>query len=214
MGFLSKLFGRKTGADWTEIADEKRAHFAKHLGEPTDSVIFSPLPFQFGGMVNLWVFPNKIPGAILTTMQLVAPGRTDQKKGPLGKYELAMAVKEDLSTVEQLQAESDNPDSSLNLVRRLITAISGYSQMAVLQPGETAELPTEDPEEPSIYLLFDTIIKPDNATLIGNDTLALLLIMKITKQDFVYKETHGGEALIKQLKEAKRYPYTQASQSQ
>jgi len=211
MGFLSKLFGRKSAPDWTLIADEKRAYFSKFLGEPADAVLFSPIPIQFGGMADLWIFPNKIPGTILTTMQLVAPGRTPQKTGKLGKFEIAMVIREDISDTSSLESENENPDSNLNLVRGLLTAMSLFTEMAILQPGETAEIPTEDPLEPSIYILFDCLIKPDSSNLIGNETIALLLAMKITKQDFAYKETHGGKVLIQKLKEAKRYPYTQAT---
>lgn len=208
MGLFNKLFKRNEPGDPFDLYDEKVGHFEKHFGAMHKQVLASPIPWQFGGAIDLWIFPNsKIDGTILTSMQLVANGNTPQKKGTLGKYELAAVLRE-TPPAESLPTDEDSPfNTNLYKARSLLTGLAHYSEMAILKPGETAEIPSDDPDTPNTYLLFDVLLTPDPVNIVGKDPIAVLLVMEITKSEFEHKQNHGGQSLINTLKQAGAYPY-------
>tara|TARA_R110000782_G_scaffold53205_7_gene113435 strand:- start:12471 stop:13109 length:639 start_codon:yes stop_codon:yes gene_type:complete len=202
MGFLGRLFGSSGGGgDWSDEGyyNAKRALLTRHLGEPDESVLAAIIGWPVGGPVDLWLFPSD-SGTVFTTMQLVGPGRTEQKRSSLGKYELAAATARRKGIDGDLdEAASPWLDRAMS-VRSMLTAIGHYSSMGRLEPMQTAEIPGE---EKNTCVVFDRAI--GNETLAG-EPFGLLWCIAVHPEELAFARSAGTEALIARLKQAGVYP--------
>jgi hypothetical protein len=89
----------------------------------------------------------------------------------------------------------------------LFTTIGFYSREVVLNPYETCEVPTGNGEE-NICLVLD-LYAPDNKKfIIGDRQHHLLLCLQIFRSEMDFARENGSEELIKKLKQAGHYPYS------
>ncbi len=73
--------------------DAKRAALERVLGPMHDVVGHAVLPFQLGGAVDMYYFPNGIRGTGFATMELIEPDRSGPKPNRIGTYELVAFTK-------------------------------------------------------------------------------------------------------------------------
>ena len=223
---IKALLGRGEGVHWSNDAvyGAKSEAFAQHLGEAHDLVIAAVVGWDVGGPADLWVYPNHVPGSVLVTMQLATPGGTDQRRGSLGYYELAMATRHPPGPMFEADGEAeDGPDGSdpdvdapdreltpfgeaASDIRLFLTNLGRYTSMAVLEPGQTAEFPTE--EMGTVYLVFDALIGRDAGVRVLGKPCGVLLAMRVHESELGYAREHGTPALLEKLREAGAYPYS------
>jgi hypothetical protein len=202
MGFLGRLLGSKGGGgDWSDPGyyDAKRAVMARHLGEPDESVLAAIIGWPVGGPVDLWLFPSE-RGTVFTTMQLVGPGRTAQKRSSLGKFELAAATARRKGVDGDLDEEGSPWLGRAMFLRSMLTSIGHYSSMARLEPLQTAEIPGD---EENTCVVFDRAIGGE--TLAG-EPFGLLWCIAVHPEELAFARSHGTEALVERLKAAGVYP--------
>ena len=103
----------------------------------------------------------------------------------------------------------EGAESPFNQIERRIcgtlTMIGIYSKDAVLNPGETCELPVDDEENKC--LIFNRY--PELAPLIiGDRRHHLLLCLEIFRSEMLYAMENGSVHLFEKLKAAGHYPYS------
>ncbi|MES2130785.1 MAG: suppressor of fused domain protein [Bacteroidota bacterium] len=215
MSFFKKLFGakdQKPGPSSQEHNDEafqkdydlKLKGLEAILGTMHHMVGHAIIPFSIGGAVDMYYFPNHIKGTGFATMELLEPDGKGPLPNRLGTYELVAFTKQPYTDIEGEQ-------TAFNLIERKIcgifTKIGFYSRQAVLNPNETCEVPNKQGEE-NTCLVFD-LYNPDNKEfMIGDSKHHLLLCLQVYRSEMEYARASGTKELIKKLKEAGHYPYS------
>lgn len=210
MNIFKKIFGKKeikqefTQEEYDRDDELKTAGLEYVLGKFHNEVGHAIIPFEIGGAVDMYYFPNGIKGTGFATMELINPDGTGPIPNRLGTYELVAFTK-----LDYVQ-ETEQPDP-FNLIERhicgIFTDIGHYSFDAKLEPLETAEIP-QDEGEPNLCIIFDEY-KPDGKEFkIGQRKHGLLLVMEVHKDEMEYAMANGTGKLIEKLKEKGYYPYS------
>lgn len=211
MSFIKKLFSKKEPVR-TEFSEEefeinddlKTKGLEAVLGEMHDIVGHAIIPFEIGGAVDMYYFPNHIKGTGFTTMELLDPDGNGPLPNKFGTYELVSFTNKDYD-------QSEDSQTPFNLIERKIcgihTNIGSYSFMAVLSPNETCEIPNDEGEENTciVFYLYEPNGKP---FMIGNRKHHLLLCIQIFRSEMEYSREYGSNELLKKLKESGHYPYS------
>ena len=210
MNIFKKIFGKKetkkefTQEEYDKDYELKMAGLEYVLGKSHNLVGHAIIPFEVGGAVDMYYFPNGIKGTGFATMELLKPDGTGPIPNRLGTYELVAFTK--LDYVQD--SVETNP---FNLIERhicgILTGIGFYSFQAKLEPFETCELPQNE-GEPNLCLIFDEY-KPDGKEFkIGDKKHGLLLIMEVHRDEMEFAMANGTGKLIEKLKEKGYYPYS------
>jgi hypothetical protein len=214
MSFFKKIFGgdkKKEPISEPEFSqeqydkdyEEKEKGLEVVLGKMYGMVGHAIIPFEVGGAVDMYYFPNHIQGTGFATMELLDPKGNGPKPNRLGTYELVAFTKE-------LYNESEKSPTAFNLIERrvcgIFTTIGNYSFQAVLNPNETCEVPTDGEE--NRCLVFDNY-QPDNKQFkIGDRNHHLLLCLEVFRSEMEFARQNGSEELFNKLKAAGHYPYS------
>lgn len=174
------------------------------LGKSDSLVGHAIIPFEVGGAVDMYYYPNGIiNGTGFSTMELIQPDGTGPIPNRNGTYELLAFTK--------LKSTSDtSKTNAFNLIERRIceifTSTATYSFDAKLEPGETMEIPKEG--APNICIVLDEY-KPDNKDFfIGDRKHGLLLLIEVFRDEMEFAMENGSDELLRKLKERGHYPYS------
>lgn len=186
--------------------EAKKAALERVLGPMHDNVGHALIPFQLGGAMDMYFFPNGIPGTGFATMELIEPDGCGPKPNRIGTYELVAFTKQTMPSPSD--DSEDHPFSQIeSRLCGLLTTIGAYSYDAVLKPGETAEGP--GPEgEPNICLIFDNYAPDGTPFEINGKKHCLLLLIEVFRSEMEYARMKGTAAVLSKLKEAGHYPYS------
>lgn len=208
--FLKKLFPQKatpkefTNEELEQDYELKKAGLEYVLGKSHELVGHAVVPFELGGAVDMYYFPNGISGTGFATMELIQP----DGKGPIpnntGTFELVAFTK--------LDFVQDAPETHpFSIIERqicgILTGIGFYAFDAKIQPLDTCEMPKNE-NEPKLCLIFDDYKPNGKDFIIGNRKHGLLLVMEVHKDEMEYAITNGTKKLIGKLKEKNFYPYS------
>jgi hypothetical protein len=214
MSFLKKLFGKQkkekdtpdpafSQEQWDLDYEQKTIGLEAILGKMHELVGHAIIPFSIGGAVDMYYFPNHIPGTGFATMELLDPSGDGPKPNNLGTYEL-------VAFTRHLIDSNQAADSSFNQIERrvcgIFTRIGNYSSRAVLNPGDTCEVPTDGEE--NRCLIFDHYNPNGIEFEIGSKTHHLLLCLEVFPQEMKYAREQGSLGLLAMLKEKNYYPYS------
>ena len=207
MNLFKKLFGKKApqkeGVSEEEYYELKSAGVERVLGESHPMVGHAIIPFDIGGAVDMYYYPNHIKGTGFVTMELIKPDGSGPIPNQLGTYELVAFTKHDYT--------GDSEDTtSFNLIERrvcgIFTSTGNYSFQAKLKPGDTCEVPRDD--EPNRCLVLDEYIPDGKEFYIGDKKHHLLLLIEVFPQEMQYARENGSAQLLNKLKEQGYYPYS------
>jgi hypothetical protein len=213
MSFLKKLFGGKkeieipvkefTEEELNKDYELKEQGLESVLGKMYKMVGHAIIPFSIGGAVDMYYFPNHIPGTGFATMELLDPDGNGPLQNHLGTYELVAFTK------LAINEDSENTND-FNLIERrfcgILTTIANYSFQAVLNPNETIEVPNGTKENNCLLLV---LYKPENKEFkIGEREHHLLLCLEVFRSEMEYARKNGSEKLLDILKEKEIYPYS------
>ncbi len=210
----------------TEFSDEEYEQFGQARQEALERILgpmhnmvgHAVIPYYLGGNVHMYYFPNGIPGTGFATMELIQPDGSGPLPGDMGAYELVAFTKlpisagadADLAISGGAQSEKKPQTPYQKIERRIcsiFTSIANYSSQAVLNPGETCEIPSGE-NQPNICLIFDEYA-PDNIPFeIDGERFGLLLCLEIFPEEMNYARENGPDALLEKLKRAGHYPYS------
>lgn len=201
---------KKKSAPRTEFTDEEHEqHFElkmegmeRVLGESYELVGHAFIPFDVGGAVDMYYFPNGIEGTGFATMELIYPDGYGPVKNSLGTYELVAFTRHKISK------EKDGDFSKIERrMCKVFTELGFYTKEACVEPCETCEVP-QDEGEPNICLIFDEYVPEGKQFKIGNKKHGLLLVIELFPEEMHYAMKNGGQKLLDLLKEKGYYPYS------
>jgi len=211
-------FGKKefTPEELEALYEAEEKGLEKILGPIDDVVGHALIPFQVGGAVDMYYFSKHLPGTVFATIELINPDGTGPKPNRIGTYELMTCTKlkrnpESKETYQERNKRVGEgrltPFEEMECrMKGIMTSIGFYSFDAVIQPGETAELPLDDNE--TVPLVFDEYSTPENPFQINGKRHGLLLIMEIFPSELEYARNNGSGALFEKLKAQGVYPYS------
>ena len=188
MGLLSFL--KSSGQNFDFNSDEIQKQICSILGQHSDTVLHSPVPFDMGfdigGGSDVYMYTNHIDGIVYLTSDLIGK---KQHKNKLGNYELMICLPQ-------------KNDWGANLISKL----AYFTLESTLNSGETMDLGGN-------FILNDSKIK---ALLfskyadfnVKGQRYGILLIIGITSDELEWAKENGGEKLIEKLKEKGIYPKT------
>ena len=214
MNFFKKLFGSKENKQESpkrEFSEDelnndyelKTQGLENVLGSMHGVVGHAIIPFEIGGAVDMYYFRNHIPGTGFATMELLDPDGNGPKRNRIGTYELVAFTKLEYNEDEQNQ-------NAFNQIERRIcgvfTTIGNYSSQAILNPGETVEIPNGTNE--NNCLIFDNYNPEGKGFKIGDRNHHLLLCLEVFRNEMDFARKNGTGKLIELLKEKGVYPYS------
>lgn len=192
--------------EYNQHYESKQTSLEQILGPMHDLVGHAIIPFQVGGAVDMYYFPNGIKGTGFATMELIEPDGTGPKPNRIGTYELVAFTKIPIPPTEE-----EKEDHPFNKIERrmcgILTTTGLYSYEAVLNPGETCEVPGGE-GEPNQCLMFDEYAPDGKSFEINGTKHCLLLCLEVFRSEMEYAMENGSTAVLKKLKEAGHYPYS------
>jgi len=193
---------RESTEKWYE---RKSAFMASRLGPQHDTVMHALIPFALGGGLDLYYYPNGIPGTCISTKELCEiPG-----EGPSNRvfscYELVMFTRVPLAL-----DDAKNPATPFGRIHAIINdvlnPIAQYcGSSVILNPCESCEFPADMDGVGGMCLLFDGYgCWPDKEA----GEFGLMLLMAIHRSELEFIQKNGSERLLERLKGAGVYPYS------
>jgi hypothetical protein len=206
---LKGLFGRgkppedPSEEEYSRDHEQKQAGLEAVLGPMHDTVGHAFIPFQFGGAMDMYYFPQPGGGTAFATMELIEADGSGPKPSRIGVYELVAYTRHSV-----LDAREESPFSTIE--RRMcgiFTTIGRHAYNAILNPLETAEVPMGE-GEPNRCLVFDEVKAGEAEFRIGDRKHGLLLCIEVFPQELAYARKEGTAALLGLLKEKGHYPFS------
>jgi hypothetical protein len=213
---------RFSAAQFERHAQAKEAALERILGPMNDLVGHAPIPFQGGGNVDMYYFTSGIPGTAFATMELIEPDGSGPRPNRVGTYELVAftrltGIVRAYDLLPRGQQSPSNPPSRskeeipfVTIERRMcriLTAVGRFAHGAVLNPGDTCELPM-GAGAPNACLIFDEYSPAGIPFEIDGQRHGLLLCLEVFRSEMEYAMKNGSASVLKGLKEKGFYPYS------
>lgn len=208
LGKLKKMFGKKekpqfTDEQYQQHYELKKQGLEKVLGEMYPLVRHAVIPFQVGGAVDIYYFPNALEGTGFVTMELIEPDGSGPRPSRIGTYELVAFTRRKIG--------DENDKAAFKQIERrlcgIFTIVGRYAYEAQLNPLETVEVPVRE-DEPNRCLILDEYRKPGVDFVIGNSRHGLLLVIEVFRSEMEYAMKCGSLVALDKLKEKGFYPYS------
>lgn len=172
------------------------------LGKEHDMVMHAIIPYALGGSLDLYYFPNGIAGTAIATKELSEMPGEGSSNDLFDNYELVMFTRHALS-LEDAEKESKPFGLAHRSISAILNCIARYSAEATLNPMETCEFPEDMNTVGGKCLIFDAYGSDGDDSEFG-----LLAIIEIHRSEMDFAREKGGKSLIKKLKKAGHYPYS------
>jgi hypothetical protein len=184
--------------------DRKSSLMEGMLGKEHDMVMHAIIPYAIGGGLDLYYYPNGIPGTAIATKELSElPGEGSSNR-VFECYELVMFTR------HPLDLDAANDESTLfgrahTTINEILNRIAPYSAQATLNPIETCEFPADMPTVGGRCVIFDRYpsYSADEPAEFG-----LLAVIEVFRSEMNYARKNGGASLLKRLKAKGHYPYS------
>jgi hypothetical protein len=184
--------------------DRKSSMMEELLGKEHDMVMHAIIPYAVGGGLDLYYYPNGIPGTAIATKELCeSPGEGSSNR-VFQCYELVMFTKHRLDL--SLAKDEETPFGRAHMtINSMLNLIARYSADATLNPNETCEFPAEMQRVGGRCLIFDGYpsYPEDEPAEFG-----LLAVIEVFRSEMEYARTNGGAKLLTLLKAKGHYPYS------
>lgn len=184
--------------------DRKSLLMEEVLGQEHNMVMHAIIPYAIGGALDLYYYPNGVAGTAIATKELSEMPGVGSSNRVYQCYELVMFTRHpiDLDNARDTNSAFGRAHASIN---GILNSMARYSAEAALNPNETCEFPAETPRLGGRCLIFDgyPAYPKDEPAEFG-----LLAIIEVFRSEMEYAREHGGAALLKKLKAARRYPYS------
>jgi hypothetical protein len=194
---------RFTDEQYEKHYESKKQGLEKLLGEMYQLVGHAIIPFQVGGAVDMYYFPNALEGTGFVTMELIEPDGSGSKPSKLGTYELIAFTR------YKIGDESDK--EKFNQIERrmcgIFSVLGRYSYEAELNPFETVEVPVHE-GEPTRCLILHEYTKTGTDFKIGDEKHGLLLVIEVFRSEMELAMKNGSSSMLFKLKEKGYYPYS------
>jgi len=208
-----KKYKRKfSDEEYERDYEAKKAVLERILGPMHELVGHALIPFEIGGSVDMYYFPNAIAGTAFVTMELIEPDGSGPKPNRIGTYELIAFTKHDMAKMAKTRISSNEAEQSPfdKIELRfcgILTIVGRYSHEAVLNPGDTCEVPWGKGES-NVCLIFDEYKKEGVDFEMDGRKHCLLLCIEVFRSEMEYAMKNSSNDVLKKLKEKGYYPYS------
>jgi hypothetical protein len=184
--------------------DRKSALMEASLGKEHDMVMHAIIPYAVGGGLDLYYYPNGIPGTGIATKELSELPNEGSSNKVYRCYELVMFTRHavDLDAARDTKTAFGKAHTSINAI---LGCIAPYSEQATLNPNETCEFPADMEDVGGKCLIFDGYACHSDDMV---EDFGLLAIIEIFSSEMEYARENGGAELIELLKLKGHYPYS------
>jgi hypothetical protein len=189
---------------WQEWDDRKSELMAKTLGKEHDMVMHAIIPYAIGGGLDLYYFPNGIPGTGVATKELSELPGEGSSNDVFQCYELVMFTKHPID-LDAAKDEATAFGQAHTVINAVLNLIARYSAEATLNPNETCEFPADMTTVGGRCLIFDGYpsYPEDEPAEFG-----LLAVIEVFQSEMAYARKNGGAKLLERLKGKGHYPYS------
>jgi hypothetical protein len=184
--------------------EQKSALMESMLGRQHDMVMHAIIPYEVGGGLDLYYYPNAVKGTPVATKELVPLPNEGSSNDVYRSYELVMFTRHplDLEAAQNEETPFGRAHATLNAI---LNCIARYSEQATLNPNETCEFPPSMQRLGGRCLIFDGYGSRSEA---GVERFGLLLVIEVFRSEMELAREHGGAELIERLKAKGHYPYS------
>jgi hypothetical protein len=194
--------------DAARFGELKQKALEEALGPMYNLVGHAILAFEAGGSVDMYYFPDVLPGTAFVTQELISLDGTSPKPSRLGTYELIAFTRH---PIPPHQAGEPMPEGPFNDIERrfcgIFTTLGRYAEEAVINPLETGEVPRGKGRD-NAYLVLDEFKPPRRQFVIHGRRHGLLLCIEIHRTEMDFARANGVPSLLTRLKRAGHYPYS------
>lgn len=177
--------------DWEVLWHARKEALEQVLGPTDGSVYHAAYPFYLGGEADVLVFKDHVRGLAYVTASLI--GDDSALPNERGEYELMICLRREA-------------DWAPNLVSRLAM----YTRDAILESGDTMDIASALPQPTQLtaflYVHYSSIS-------VAGSNAGILLCIGITADELAHAKQHGSDALVKILKTAGVFPFTELSRA-
>ena len=185
--------------------DRKKSEYLESLlGKEHNIVMHAIIPFAIGGGLDLYYYPNGIPGTAIATKELVDRHGNGPSNRIYPAYELVMFTKHTLN-LDEAKNDTTAFGSAHRNINSLLNLIARYSTKATLNPNDTCEFPKEMERVGGKCVIFDAYSPADS---LGPGRMGLLLIMEVFRSEMTFAMENGSDKLFQMLKDSGYYPYS------
>jgi len=198
IGLLSSHFAFSQNINFEtdeEYYSAKEKSFSIILGDMYELVYHAIIPFDVGGSVDMYLFPQTT-GVAMVTMELLRKDGDIPLRSRIGTYEFIAFSKYDVA--------SNEAKAIIYKMNNIFTVLGNYSTEAVLNPFETCEIPTENE---NICIIFDEYPTNNQFNFDGKKH-GLLLIIEVFQDEMNFAMKYGTRNLLRLLKEKGFYPFS------
>jgi len=187
-----------------EWYERKSALMEEALGKEFEYVMHALIPYSIGGSLDLYYYPNGIPGTGIATKELSEEPGEGSTNSVYRNYELVMFTRHAVHLEEAPGTKTPFGRIHAN-ISAILNCIAVYSAQAELNPRETCEFPAEMGQLGGKCLVFDgyTPWTEDEATEFG-----LLAVIEVFRSEMEWARSMGTDVLLRRLKESGHYPYS------
>lgn len=206
---FGKLFGKKARSEEEEEKledawyDRKSSLMESILGKQHDMVMHALIPYEIGGPLDLYYFPDALHGTAIATKELTHACRESSNNDKYTKYELVMFTRETLN-LDEANDETTSFGKAHQNISAILNPIASYSEQAKLNPNETCEFPQETEGVGGKCLIFSAY-KPAGDEV---EEFGVMAVIEIFRSEMEYAMQNGGGELISLLKAKGYYPYS------
>ncbi len=182
----------------------KSAFMQDILGKEHDMVMHAIIPYAVGGALDLYYYPNGLPGTAIATKELSEAPGDGSSNDVYDNLEIVMFTKHpvDLDAAKDDATEFGRAHNTINAI---LNCIAPYSAQAKLNPHETCEFPADMEGIGGKCLIFDGYTPYDGE--IANE-FGLLAVIEIFRSEMEFARKKGGAKLLERLKAKGHYPYS------
>lgn len=174
------------------------------LGEMHGIVMHAVIPYAIGGGLDLYYYPNGIPGTGIATMELSERPNEGSSNSVYASYELVMFTKHPLD-LDHSHDEKTGFGRAHTSINAILNRIAPYSADASLNPNETCEFPEGMPDVGGRCLIFDGYGRRSDGLA---EDFGLLLVIEVFRSEMDFARKNGGGKLLARLKAKGHYPYS------
>ncbi len=167
-------------------------------------VMHALIPYALGGGLDLYYFPNGIPGTAVATKELSELPNEGSSNKCFSCYELVMFTRHTVNLDDAKNKETAFGKAHAN-INILLNHMAPYSASASLNPNETCEFPADMASVGGKCLIFDDY---GSRTTKSVRRFGVLAVIEVFRSEMDFARTHGGAQLIAKLKSAGHYPYS------
>jgi Suppressor of fused protein (SUFU) len=189
------------GREWY---DRKSELMEELLGKEHDMVMHAIIPYAVGGALDLYYYPNELPGTAIATKELSELPGEGSSNDVFQCYELVMFTRHSID-LDAANDEETPFGRAHEAISSILNHIAPYSAQATLNPNETCEFPADMPRVGGRCLIFDEY--PSYPEYERAD-FGLLAVIEVFRSEMKFARKNGGAKLLKRLRAKGHYPYS------